>query len=86
MKLLQSEEFITAMQRAFSKDLHEEFAENLLKKMEYGDKDQQKREKIELTQDAIVYIMTLPELAKKGKLNSGAEEKKDAKQEETHTK
>lgn len=70
--VLKDEGFFKLLEKAFSKEYYKKFCQNLLKALGYTEKAQES-DHIELTNTAITFIMSLPELAKKGNWTDGGE-------------
>lgn len=78
--VLLDKSFKSALDVAFSKDHHKLFSVQLLECMDEGDENTQEKNKTTLTHEAMVYIMSLPEMAEKLKWEDGGggvEEKKE---------
>jgi len=84
--VLKDESFSKILAKAFSKEYHEKFSVNLLKALGYTEKAQE-NSSITLTNTAMTFIMSLPEVAKKGNWTdsgeSGGEKKATEKAVET---
>lgn len=75
--VLVDKSFKSALDVAFSKDHHKLFSVQLLECMDKGDEKTQETNKTALTHEAMVYIMSLPEMAEKLRWEDGGGEEKN---------